>query len=220
MPPLSSQKVLDLIKAPATGVNNGRARFTAQSGRGATPAQKQFAEDMANLPAPQRTSTAHPADTVRGAQAVHKALSPSDLMWLQRLPQDPAQVPFQDAGTVAAMAHGLAINLPMGHSDRRLIDSVWQPIKSFHDKRAADAALGNARQPLPPIPASALPALADAVAAEVPQLNDSEVLARASELLRQALEERGAARAQAIQKAEAELAKLDASDTARTSLIA
>lgn len=76
----------------------------------------------------------------------------------------------------------------------------------------------NARQPLPPIPSSALPALADAVAAGVPTLIDSEVLARASELLRQALGERGAAREGDIAKASAQLDKLRTEARKRTAL--
>lgn len=213
---LSSRQITDMIKAPHTGVNVGRATFAARQARTGPRSHQQFAEDMANLPTPHTASVAHPEDAVRGAARNTKALAPADLAWLDRLPRDPSAVPFTDATALAGMAQGIATAQPAGASDRRLIDAVWQPVKAHHDRRVADAAMANARQPLPPIPPSALPALSDAVAAEVPQLRDDEVLARAQDLLRTALEERGAARQQAIRDAEDQLMRIAAADHART----
>lgn len=214
---LSSKTITDMIKAPVTGVSVGRAAFAARQARGGPRSHEKFAADMAALPAPTTTSVVHPEDAVRGQERQHKALAPADLAWLDRLPRDPSAVPFTDATTVAAMSRGLTASQPAGSPDRRLIDTVYAPIKAHHDQRVADAALANARQPLPPVPSSALPALADAIAAEVPALTDGEVMARAGDLHRQALEERGAARQQAIREAEDKLLALAGDQLVRTS---
>lgn len=217
---LTSSRIIGMIKAPATGVNAGKARFAVGRHQD-VPSHAQFAADMADIQrAPATVSAMHPADAVRGNTGRHKQLEPSDLLWLQRLPQDPAKVPFEDAVTVAGMHEGLARNQPIGSSDRRLIDSVWRPIEAHHDQRAAAAALTNAARPLPSVPASALPALADAIAAEVPSLSDAEVMARAQDALRQALEERSAAHTEEVQKAQQHAADIKAAAAGRTALTA
>lgn len=214
---LSSRQIVSMISTPPSGIGVGRARFAARQAHGGPASHAKFAADMANQPVPKTTSVVHPEDAVRGQERQHKALAPADLAWLDRLPRDPAQVPFPDATTVAAMFRGLTAAQPAGSSDRRLIDAVYAPIRAHHDRRVADAALTNARQPLPPVPSSALPALADAIAAEVPQLSDSEVMGRAGDMLRQALDQRGAARDKAIRAAQDKHLALAGDQLARTS---
>lgn len=192
---LTSQQILAMIKAPSTGVSAGRAQYAAsreaRDTRGLR-SHREFAEAMARLPVPQPVTTVrHPTDALRGQDRRHRELTPSDLVWLQRLPQNPADISFADATTLAAMAKGLAQHQPAGSSDRRLIDSIWRPVRKHYDVQVADAAVRNTEQRPPEIPSSALQALVDALRVELPpEFSDAEVVSRASETLSGALEER------------------------------
>lgn len=62
-------------------------------------------------------------------------LSAADLAWLQRLPTDPAAISYEDARVLAGMAE----TLPPGSADKRLLDSIWAPVRQLHDAAQANA---------------------------------------------------------------------------------
>ena len=215
---MSSMKILELLQAPATGMSRGRA-FHARSeakrpGTGATAAQRRFTEALTDLPRRTSEAYAHPATSAIGARHETPALTPADLMWLDRLPRDPAQVSFNDARRLASMEAGLRDGRAPA-SDRRLLASIWEPVRSVHDRKAAEVALRNAQQPLPQVPSGALDALVDAISAELPELHDDEVVLRASRMLHEALDNRSRSREVAIDAATRQLDELDAAQQAR-----
>ena len=112
-------------------------------------------------------------------------LTPSDLAWINRLSTDPAAVPFHDAVSLAGLASGLSTF--KNPSDVRLVQSVSQPVKEVHDASAARVALAAAQTPVPNVPSSALSALTDSIAAEVPNLQPTKAVARAGTQLHEAL---------------------------------
>jgi hypothetical protein len=215
---MSSRKILELLQAPATGMNRGRAvhaRLDARRpGAGATAAQRRFTEALTGLPKPTSEAYTHPATSAIGARHETPALTPADLMWLDRLPRDPAQASFDDARRLASMEAGLREGKAPA-SDRRLLASIWEPIRSVHDRKAAEIALRNAQQPLPQVPSDALDALVDAVSAETPELHDDEVVVRAGRMLHEALNTRSQVREAAIEAATRQLNELDAAQQAR-----
>lgn len=66
-------------------------------------------------------------------------LSAADLAWLTRLPANPASISLEDGQVLAGMAQALT----PGSADRRLVDSIWLPLKALHDTaQAADTTPG------------------------------------------------------------------------------
>jgi len=74
---------------------------------------------------------AHPGDNP--APGMPAQLSAADLAWLTRLPADPASISLEDGQVLA----GMAAALPSGSADRRLVDSIWLPLKALHDTALA-----------------------------------------------------------------------------------
>jgi len=86
---------------------------------------------------------AHPGDNP--APNMPAQLSAADLAWLQRLPSDPVSITFEDARVLA----GMSAALPLGSADRRLVDSIWLPVKQLHDTaQAADTVDTPGRNPM------------------------------------------------------------------------
>ena len=209
---LSSSRILDLVrKHPQRGIAGQVAvlRRNQSNGTGGrmgmatslTSAQDKLLKDLsADGPPPRGPQPyQHP-----GAGAVDRTypgdrtarttpLTATELAWLNRLPTDPAQVSFADAKALAELKSSMGGG-PELASDRRLLDSIWAPIQEHHDLAAADVDIANAtnRPQLPPVPSSALPALADAVGNENDQLSSDEVITRANLLLRDAVSRRQA----------------------------
>lgn len=203
-------RVEALRRALRTGPNGPRMGGTATT---------TFLDDISQRPPWQPVVYTHPeqnaASAVRRRQVRDdvtgtmrpEPLSATDAVWLQRVPQDPAQVPFDDAIQLARLAASFT---DKGSSDGRLVWSVWEPVKHVHDTAAAEADLRAAERPYPPVPPSVHEALQDAIAAEVPQLRPDEVRLRADAMLVDALRERDAARQERIDDARARLASLRA----------
>ncbi|MDQ6746901.1 MAG: hypothetical protein M3010_02160 [Candidatus Dormibacteraeota bacterium] len=224
---LPSRTILDLVSQPPSLGLKGkiayhqRAQRTSMNAFNGPSSHQRFLDDLAaqceTLPPPTATASGHPADDPR-ARSVKPVdgLAPSDLAWLTRLPADPAQVPYDDAVSLASLASGLsAFKYP---SDARLLQSVWQPVKEIHDANAARVALDQAQTPVPSVPSSALSALTDAIAAEVPQLDSTEAVARAGAQLRDTLDKRTAARDTKIMDARAAIAAASEAAARRTAV--
>jgi len=116
------------------------------------------------------------------------------LAWLQRLPAEPHHIPYEDGRVLAGMAQAT----PLGSSDRRLVDSIWNPVKQLHDIGQAKAALANADAAAVPTPPPATHhVLAAALAREMPMLTPDEVTARARTQLAAAVDKQSEARRKA-----------------------
>jgi hypothetical protein len=133
-----------------------------------------------SLPVQQRETYLHPE---RGPLP-HRDQGPLtgiEQLWLGGLPNNPSQVPFDDAQTLAAIAGTVPKSKnPMDH---KVIQGAWAPVKEYHDRAAATVALRNAAQSHAPIPSSALGALAEAIQAENSQLEPAEALSRAGQMI-------------------------------------
>jgi hypothetical protein len=125
-------------------------------------------------------------------------------------------VPFEDAQQLAGLVS--AVSKMSQPADARLLESIWRPIREFHDKAAAQAELTAAQHPLPEVPSTAYGALADIIGQEADQLNDDERLARASAVLNAALATRTAAREQRIAAARDQVAAAETAAAERAAV--
>ncbi len=180
----------------------------------------QFADDLAAQHEPGSGAAAEPYRHPGNDPKAHAPgrggtpLSPSDLAWINRLPTDPAQVSYTDASQLAGLASSLSGT--QHASDARLVDSVWKPVQEVHDAAAARVALTAAQRPAPPVPSSALQALTDAIATEVPTLQPTEALSRAGAALRDAMDKRATVRQQKVADARDAIARAQEAAAART----
>lgn len=224
---LSSRTILDLVSQNPSHALKGKVAYLAGAQRTSMNAfngpdsHRRLLDDLEAqceaLPPPTAATYAHPADDPR-ARSVKpvNGLTPADLAWINRLPTDPARVPFDDAVSLASLASGVsAFKHP---ADARLVQSVWAPVREIHDANAARVALDQAQTPVPAVPSSALSALTDAVAAEVPQLDSTEAVARAGAQLRDTLDKRTAARDTKIMDARAAIAQAAEAAARRTAV--
>ncbi len=193
-----------------------------------SPQLERLLADVAARPAVARTSYNHPGDQatvpgpVPGAKGSERdyapPLGPAEGAWVQQLPADPEQVSFQDAVALASMA--ARVDRRKNPGDARLIDQAWKPVKETHDWSAATVALDNAKAPLPQVPNSALPAVAEAISAENDQLLPEEAHQRASEAINEAAAKRSRDRDQAIANAETAMLAVASATLDRTAVTA
>lgn len=223
---LTSQQILNLVgQEPRPGLA-GRVVLHQRSMRTSTNTNsgpqshvrflKDMAEQFAAVPrAPEKY--AHPADDVKAMPDPRTtgSLTQADTTWLQGLPTDPEQMPYDDAVQLAKMAAN--VSTMKDASSARLVSQKWLPVKEVHDARSAQAALTNAQVSAPPVPSSVLPALTDAIAAEHPQLEPDEAVGRAGAQLRDALDQRNTAREGKVLDARAAIAKASEAKARRTS---
>jgi len=180
----------------------------------------QFADDLAAQHEPGSGAAAEPYRHPGNDPKAHAPgrggtpLSPSDLAWIGRLPTDPTKMPYDDAVQLAGLSASLAGT--QHASDARLVDSVWKPVQEVHDAGAARVALDQAQRSVPDVPSSAVRALADSIAAEVPNLQPAEALSRASTQLREALDKRATVRQQKVLDARAAIARASEAASLRT----
>ncbi len=187
---VSSRTILDVISKPYGNATRGAAMFEAQQVNGSgpnrgTPAQRDFFDRLVNVQvqAQPDDTYSHPGTGVLPLRQ-KGPLTPVEVAWLQRLPMDPAQISYEDAQTLAAMAQSLQGDQANADS-RRLVDSIWRPVKEIHDRNAAEVEVRNANRSTPQLP-DATRALADAVASEQPSLLPHEAHARAADMVKQA----------------------------------
>lgn len=163
-------------------------------------------------------SVQHPADVpATGVERKIDKLSPSDLVWLQKLPTDPGKIPFQDAVRLGHLNRSLgSLENP---SDANLIASMWGPVKEHHDRRQAEALAHNAKLTSPNLLLESINALSDIIKQEMPTLSESAVEEEARHLIRQAEAKRQANTQKLLANADAILAAANESETKRTALI-
>jgi len=217
---LTSTEITKLVASPPSGLTAGGLAHLAQREHGkSTVKQSAFLDDMqAQRPvgmAPTGEQYNHPGRTPKDQRRGGGPLSTVEMAWLQRLPADPSKTSYDDASAVAALAADIS---QMEHpADARLVASHWLPIRDYHDGNAANVTLGNARAvPLPPVPSSALPALAEVVAAEHPELSPGEATGRAKAMLDQAVTKRADARARVIDNAKSTISAVGDAARARS----
>lgn len=202
-------------------------------GSALTPAQRDFLTAAAAVPIHTPATYDHPAASAalmirtRGpernaanggsasitAASRDTALTQSEHAWLQRLPANPAAIPFDDAKTLAGLLQ--SVSRP---DDLRLMHSIADPVLEYHDHQQAQVDLANATAPIEPAPHQALPALADAVAAENNQLEPDEVVNRAANLLRESGLQRLHQQTYKINDAQQRVDRLQATANARLAM--
>ncbi len=220
---LSSTEITKLIASPPSGLTAGALAHLARREHGqSTVKQSAFLKDMQQQrpvgTAPTAQAYEHP-----GRLAYHSKprpdgpLTPTELAWLQRLPADAALTPYDDAAALGQLAANISRS---DHpTDHRLVHSYWQPVADHHDRNEANVTLANARAtPLPTPPSSTLPALAEVVTVEHPELSPGEATGRAKVMIDQAVAKRSDARAQAIADAQDTLAALDDATPTRSAV--
>ena len=209
---LSSKDVIHLTTTPRSGLHRGKVEFLKQ--RLQTPttseeaAQKSLLESLLTQPAEGLSTYAHPGRDAQAVAGLSPQLTASDLAWLQRLPTEPDQIRYEDARTLAGMAQAT----PLGSSDRRLVDSIWAPVKNLHDVAQAKVELANATAAaVPTPPAATTNVLTAALAREMPMLTPDEASARARALLQEAVDKQSESRRKVRDAAAQKLADLRAS---------
>jgi hypothetical protein len=189
---LTTDQILSVVNGLGRAGTKGRtqalrrANTQGPSRSTLTSAQNDFLAAADEVPLQDLVQYQHPrAAGALPARSRTDPLSPSELAWLQRLPTDPAQIPFDDAQRLLALA--ASVTKP---DDLRLVRSIAAPVQEFHDRKQAEAAIANASQPPIAAPGETLGALADAIAAEYDQLQPEEAISRAGEVLRSNGEQR------------------------------
>lgn len=86
-----------------------------------------------------------------------KALTASDVAWLQRLPTDPAQLSREDVTALARLSAQVADGSPVPGPDARLIRAYYEPVVAHLERQARieelNAVVGPRTQPTaPPAP--------------------------------------------------------------------
>lgn len=211
---LKSSDITKLISTPPSGVTAGSLAFLSQREQNApdrTSKQLAFLDDATALH-PRTAGQTTPAYQHPGVRAADPRrgggpLSPVEMAWLARLPVDPSQVPFTDAEALSSLVKDVS---PITHPiDAKLVASHWDPVRDVHDENSARRDIANTMgQVLPPIPASALPAAGEVVAAENPALSPSEALHRGSQLVDAASRDRQTAQQAKIDSAQRTLNRL------------
>jgi hypothetical protein len=210
----SSEKILDLLRQPRwTGLSKGKVNSMQdrlQRARGErTGDRTRLLQELYNRPTTSGPGVTHlhpEAEARHVRRESSDDLTPAELLWLQRLPLDPAAVTHDDAVQLASMNAGLAAS--KSPSSKRLVESVWLPVKTLHDQRVADDELASLRQGLAPVPASAHAALTEAIATEHPDWPSGATSSAATELLDKAVARRAADHESAVAKAQATVDRL------------
>jgi hypothetical protein len=146
---LTTREIDDVITDHDKPTNLGKVSFLHQREKAMTgedgwsPSSIAFLGDMAAArptepPAPAYRHPAHDRAAM-GATNAGESLTPADLVWLQRLPSDPAAVTFADATALAALHQ--AVSERTNPSDARLVRSIATPVLEHHDRLAAESTL-------------------------------------------------------------------------------
>ncbi|GAB6983525.1 hypothetical protein [Nocardioides pyridinolyticus] len=181
---LTSKDIVGLLEG---GLANGQAMFhlskRRQPGDLLSTRQRAFLEEVTRTGRKSGQVPEHPESGAAREQYRRDSdaeLSAVELAWLDRLPRDPAQVRFEDAQRLAALAASIS---PMkAPQSARLIESAWAPVKALHDRRVAEAELKQAQRPLPRLPDGLVDALLDALIEEHPGVSREALRVQAREL--------------------------------------
>jgi hypothetical protein len=222
----AKKTVLDLMSEMPSTLDPGRARSIAVThadsmggvqtsirnwSKAADAGFQKYAEQL--------RSTNHPEDARLGLDdtRITDHLSPADLIWIQGLPKDPTQVPFEDATRIAMLTK--QVDRYEHPSDAHLLRSVWAPIKTHHDRRKADALAHNAAIPLPDLEHDSAVVVAEYIRQETPELRQEEALLRARELVQEAKAKRASAAASIAAQADQLHAEVAEREAGRTALV-
>lgn len=170
-----------------------RSNRNNQNSSTLTRAQTAFLSALDSAPAVERVAPyKHPASAaailVRGGDPRDSSRPPltlSERTWAERLPTDPAQVPWEAARRLLSLEASVTDD-----DDKYLLRSIAAPIREYHDRKAAEHAIAVANQPLIEPPSGTLEALADAISSQAPSLQPHEALGRASTLLQDHVQKR------------------------------
>lgn len=223
MPALTSEEILGLVKQTRWGEGpRGRIRALLRfkaDGLGA-PERRRFLEEMLTIPVPDRPTYVHPEHAARpGYRRDGGAddLTPAELLWLQRLPLDPAEVTHDDAARLAALNNSL--DASKSPSSKHLVASIWTPVKEIHDARLAQQQLQLLKAGPHPLPESAHGALIEALQQEHQDWPAEGLSGEARRRLTDALDARARAHAGEIAIAQDTIDQVEASRTQRTAVI-
>lgn len=218
---LSTDQILNVVNGLGKAGSKGRTMAARKANQypmgrtGLTSAQQAFLDAADRVPQRQTAQYNHPGATavVTVQSRGDGPLSPSELAWIDRLPNDPAQVPFTDAQRLLALAN--AVKRP---DDQALMRSVAAPVQEYHDVNQAQTELANASAPLAGAPHETLGALADSIAATNQDLEPDEAVGRASRLLRDNGERRVREHAAALLAAQHQLQAVQAAAAHRVAV--
>lgn len=195
---LTPQELLTVLSAKSVGTVEG-VRHRAL--RRMTPQERQLIDDVrANLQAARAAwsdaeAPAPPWGKLLPHSPRREPLTASDLMWLDRLPRDPAEVTEDQAKELAQ----LASRVEPRSSDARLVSSIFEPVRERYQSRTTEALVSRQQKLAPPPPPGyGLTLLAEAIArSEAPAgVGEESAMAfgraRAKEQLDEALARRDA----------------------------
>jgi hypothetical protein len=153
---------------------------------------------------PPRKHYDNPTSVGARPAAVIEPLTASDVAWLERLPTDPKDVSYDDARQLARLDGEFK-----SAGDRRLVRSILDPVRRYHNTLEAQAALENVtNNPAPVVQrGAALQMLSDAIRSETGDvLTSEEVHSRAAVMLDDALNKAASERTRLVRQAEARVA--------------
>lgn len=191
---------------PARALDSGKPRgIRSRIGQAASGSRDAAAvlDEMISTPSRKPVAVYEvPWRTVRPSdRSARRPLGPSDILWLTRLPQDPAKVTDDDAKVLAK----LVLDAEPRSSDERLLRSIFEPGRSWHEEIAVRSQLAAARAEaarLPPLPGKAVEALGAAIQRAVPELTTGAARERARRAVSDAVERRNRERAAGLAQAE------------------
>jgi len=207
---MTSRQILDALEQqPGTEATKGylaaRRRFDTDSPGSAygNVAERAFLDQLANVDPPRRDpgydSPVKAAVAPAGQEP--QALTAAGIEWIKQLPPDPADVSYEDAKALAALAANVT------GQDALYARSVLAPIRRLHDGRAAEVEVRNLqRRPTPPAPPGTDRLLAAAIRREEPALTEDEAAQRAVRSIADAVDRRDASHAEQIDTARAKVA--------------
>lgn len=187
-----------------------------------TSSQRALLESVATAPVsapaagyahPAREARVHRMPSPRGTASQPEPLTPAQVAFLNRLPAEPDKVPYAAAVEVFRLLAG-----NVAPQDAPLVQSIADPLLSWHDRNAANAQLAAAQTKPPPIPSTALGALADAIASENGDLRPNEALGRASDVIAELSSRRLGEHEGRVAAARQRIAQLDAADVQRVAV--
>lgn len=204
---LTAEELLTVLSAKGVGTVEGvRHRALKRM----TPREKQLVDDVrANLRAAKdawlgATAPVPPWGKFLPSSPRREPLTASDLMWLERLPRDPAEVTEDQAKELA----NLAARVEPRSSDARLVQSIFEPVRERYQARTTEALVGRQQKLAPPRPPDyGLTLLAEAIARDEAPAGCGEEVALAFGV------------AQAKEKLDGALARRDAEQESRLAAI-
>jgi hypothetical protein len=227
--PLSSEQILDLAGADLTtpagrGAVIARARFDtppnsperrlAEALRAAAPefTEEERREMQRRLDSTSVAGPRNPAAVVEVPESVQRVpLSPADIAWLGRLPEDPLAISADDLRTLTSLAGRAA-----SEGERRLLETILGPIRQHHERQEqrerleeSIAKMSRRHERSRELEDLAVFVLAERLRQEIPELTEGEAEGRARAALRDRWDRAERQRQEKLQAAKEQLVALD-----------